>query len=613
MEENKIKDIVFSPQSYSLHSIKAIASDATAQKQLTSVFGSKMLKSMLSSDCESDIPNGGLYKTDNNSNLVVFWGMPHSGRTSAIFSLLSQKGFRIIWPTQFNLVFRIKRILSLFKNQNVTFMPDLSVDDVSEIYQAKYKSWLFGRSYNISFFKPQTDYKSYEVLRVLNSHSEQIHVFCIDCGKDDKVVSYLEQQVDYHEQIIRFLEEQNILQQSNAIYLLVTKSDLMNVPDIYEENAAQTFVTSGMPDFWHKIREVCYNKEIYDVQPVVFSIGNFVLKDFAKIDADYAKIFLEESILPKSQPNQNWLEKLLSKGKVKYTPIFVTLVLLLVGFGIFYVWNAIIPPPEQKVAPFNYTEFFMDQEKGLKTQLFEKAANTYQTLRNDLNVERSLRLADGSKVLPDSINHRCDSVLTNDFSSLLTKELETLFASKKWTSNELLLKRRDRQVTELISHSSLKATAIKDYHDYIQNYLYVIKPILAKSTKCKSVDEVRTIVSKAARWTKHPYNKDTQLNKKLSDVKSNAYKSCAENYRRIANTRIKEYNAEVSKMNKTLDWYISSNRRNSLKQKFQMRNETLVNSINQLISDLKSVNDSRLISTRKSLEQTKSALVSIYK
>ena len=613
MEESIIRDIVFTPQSHSLLTIKEYAADSQNWKQLASVFGNKLLNEMLNSNCESTIPNGGLYKTEQNSNLVVFWGMPYSGRTSAIFSLLTQKGFRIHLPQDQSISDRIEKIRTIFKSKKAIFMPDLSKDDVSEIYHATYNSWLLGRSYNISFFKPQKDYNTNkDVLDILNRHHEQIHVFCVDCGKYDKDISYLEEQVNYHEGVIKFLDSHGFLKQCNAIYLLVTKSDLMNVPDIYEENAAQTFVTSGIPDFWHKIKNVCYDKNIYDVQPIVFSIGNFILEDFTRIDADYGKIFLEESILPKCQPKPNFIEKILSMGKAKHAPKLISVVLLLVTIGIFWVWNAIVPPPEQKVVAFDYAKTFMEQEKGLKGLSYEKGTKLYQTLRDDLKTESSLHQVQGGMVLPDSIVHQCDSILTNDYSIILNKELERLFASKKWTADEYFLRKIDNQVTELTSHALLKATAIKDYHDYINNYFHYIKPLLQKSTKCYSVQDVRSTSSKALQWNKHPYNKDTQLNRKLSEVKSNAYKSCADHYRNIANNRIKDYNAQVRKLNTSIYSYLSPNQRIALKREFQIKNGTLIQNINQLISDLKSTSDSRLVSIRKSLNQTKTTLVSIY-
>lgn len=613
MEESIIKDIVFTPQSHSLLAIKEFATDSQNRKQLASVFGCELLNEMLNSNCESTIPNGGLYKTKQDSNLVVFWGMPNSGRTSAIFSVLTQKGFRIHLPHNQSLSDRIEQICTVFKSKKAVFMPDLSKDDVSEIYHATYKSWLLGRSYNISFFKPQKGPNTnIHILDILNRHHEQIHVFCIDCGKYDKGTSYLEEQVNYHERVIKYLDNHGFLKQCNAIYLLVTKSDLMNVPDIYEENAAQTFVTSGTPDFWHKIENICYDKNIYDVQPIVFSIGNFILKDFARIDADYGKLFLEESILPKCQPKPNYIEKILSMGKAKHTPKLIFIVLLLVAIGIFWVWNAIVPPPEQKVVAFDYAKTFMEQEKGLKGLAYEKGTILYQTLRDDLKTESSLHQPQGGMVLPDSTIHQCDSILTNDYSTILNKELERLFASKKWTADEHFLRKIDTQVTELTSHASLKATAIKDYHDYINNFFYYIKPLLQKSTKCYSVQEARLTSSKALQWKKHPYNKDTQLNRKLSEVKGNAYKSCADHYRNIANNRIKDYNAQVRKLNTSIYSYLTPNQRITLRRKFQAQNATLIQNISLLISDLKSTSDSRLVSIRKSLEQTKAALVNIY-
>ena len=143
MEEKQIKDIVFCPQSFSLHDIKTMAADAATQKQLASIFGDQLLNHILNSEEKSDIFTGGLYETDLTSNLVVFWGVPHSGRTSAIFSLLSKNGFRVLLPQSESLKSRIKQIINLFKSKKALFIPDLSKDDVSEIYHAKYKSWLF--------------------------------------------------------------------------------------------------------------------------------------------------------------------------------------------------------------------------------------------------------------------------------------------------------------------------------------------------------------------------------------------------------------------------------------------------------------------------------------
>lgn len=615
MEESDIKKIVFRPQFFSLSDIKELAKDAATWQQLATIFGNRLLTKMLNSSCEVYIPQGGLYGTDQPSNLVVFWGLPQSGRTSAILSILSQKGFSInLTPNQDgNLDKCINTIRSLFKSQDATYIPCYSKDDISEIYHAKYKRWLLGRSYNISFFKPQNDFNNYEVLSILKGHPEQTHVLCIDCDKNNLDLAYLKHQIEHHEKVLNYLEKQGILQKSNAIYVLLTKSDLMNVPDIYEENAAQTFVTSGMPEFWHRIKEECYKKDIYNTQPVAFSIGNFILKDFTRMDADYAKIFLEESIIPKCQPNQNIIEKILSKGKIKYTPFFFAALFLVVLYGIIHAFSAIVPPPEQKVAAFNYAEFFMKQEKQLTTLSFEQAASTYYSLRADLNEEHSLRLVKGEKVLPDSIYHPCESALTNDFSAILLKELNRLFSSKRWTADKNLLRKRDHQIMDLLNRPSLKASVIRDYHTYIYHYFNSITPLLNRSNKCNTVSEARALTLQAARWKKHPYNKDILLNRKLSDVKSKAYNSCADNYRRIANNRIIKYNNKVNEIKKGSDWYSTSLQLNNVSREFQKENQSLVNQISLLISDLKSANDNRLVTTRKSMEQTQAALVSIYK
>lgn len=589
MDENSIKNIVFSPQSYSLQEIKEMAKDIISREQLTSVFGEELLNNMLNCDCDSHIMNSSLYSTDHIQNLVVFWGMPHSGRTSAIFSILTQKGFRIRWPQDIDTKARINQILDLFKKEKAIFMPDLSSKEVSEIYQSTYKSSLLGKTYNITFFKPQYGNFTHNDYSILCNHCEQIHVFCIDCDKERNTI---DKQIDYHNKIIEHLKTFCLLDRCSAIYLLVTKSDLMNAPDIYEENAAQTFVTSGMPDFWRQIQELSYDNNIENVQPVVFSIGNFILKDYTRLDADYSQLFLEECLLPKCQPNQNFLEKLLSKGKAKYAPILFALVLLLVGFGIYHVWNSMVSPPILRVAPFDYSKGFIDEESKMKSLSYEDAAKSYQALRADLNTEQSLRQSQGGVVLPDSIRQRCDSILTNDYSTILLKELERLFDSKKWTESEYHLRKVDAHIVELVSHHSLKEKELNTYHTYIYNYFYSIKPLLWRSVSCKSVQDARTMTSQANQWKKTPYNTDAQLMAKLSEVRVDAYCSCADHYLEIANNRIR--------MN------------NTLRREFKSRNESLARSIGLMISDIRYDSDYRLVANRKLLENVRKNLMSVY-
>ena len=610
MKDRVIRDIVFSPQSYSLSDIKNNVGNAIAeQKRLETVFGEELFKRMMDSDCVSDYQKGGgIYGIDKPSNLVVLWGAPHSGRTSAIFSLLALKGFKILLPTEQAQKVRISRIQNLFKKQKEAFLPNLSKGDTSDIYHAKYKNGILGKSYNISFFKPSKDYTSPEILQMLSSHQEQIHVFCIECRRS------VAQQVSKHEEIIKFLEEKGFLQQSNAVYVLVTKSDLMNVPDIYEENAAQTFVTSGMPDFWHKIQEICYEKQIYNLQPVVFSIGNYYLKDYARLDTDYGQIFLEESILPKCQPNRNLLERFLAKGKRRHTTILLLLLFLLIAYGIYHVWNAIVPPPQEDLISFDYARNFVKREKGLSEADYEKAVAEYRTLREDLNVESSLHYANGRSVLPVRIRQKCDSLLTNDFAKALFNELDTLFKSENWTVDESRLWQLDSLVVELTENRTLTVTAITNYHQYIQDYFEQIQPLLSRDTTFTSVYEVRDFVSELALWDKPPYNTEEQLNRSLQDVKVNAYSSCAAHFQSTADNRIRKYNTDKSEKGSS-NWlyFFKSSELDKLKRTFQKRNESLVQDISLLISDLQDTNDSRLIEIKKQMEQTRESIIRLSK
>lgn len=621
MEEKELRNIVFNPQSLSVKDVQSlIRGEQASMEELTSVFGDKDIADILACDCNAKIPGGGVYgNLSESSNLVVLWGLPHSGRTSVIFSLLALEGSKIIhpatisWEGRFNwsmessnpLLERIEKGLRVFRNRNEKiYIPVLSKDDSSETYRARYKK--SRKVYDITFFKPKQEYDSIEVTRILVSHHAQIHIFCIDCRQD------IQKQTEAHNKILSYLKSNGFLDKSNGVYVLVTKTDLMNVPDLYQENAAQTLVISDFPDFWNKIWRICYDKDIYNAIPLAFSAGHFLLKDYAQLHSDYAKILMEESILPKCNAQKGFIERFLNIGGRTQAIIAACLFLFIISLGLYYAKNTIVPPPPSEPVPYDYVESFLEDERmTLKGAEYEDGTTQYKRLRRDLSIERSLRLSDGQLVVSEDLVNKCDSNLANDFAAIVDKKLNTLFSSDSWTADEGLLRRLDSQIMELTAYKTLNITSITDYHEYIHNYFYSIKPIITRSHYCYSASDVRTVVEEAKSWEKHPYNKDNRLMESLSDVRSNAYGCCADYYWSVAKRNLKNYWRQVDEYKKNLITYYLN--KSKLKQSFKKQNEKMVNNLNSLIDDLRYTDDDDLVNIRKSLEYTRNTITDIYK
>lgn len=615
MASNQSTNILFRPDNFHVRDIQEIAKRNNAGKQeMATIFGKEMLDQILNSQPILSIPAGGMYQSFKESNLVVLWGLPNSGRTSAIFSMLVQKNFRVCMPQEKSLQDRINLFLNIFKKQTVpTIVPSDLDSHSTEIYNASYKKHLFGKKYNISYVKPISYALGVDEIDLLNKNKEQIHIFCVDCTQKNALQK--QKQLDYFYRVLAFLDKNNFLSVANGIYVLVTKSDRMFVPMAYRDNAAQTFVTSTMKEFWQKILNICYQKQIYNAQPIVYSVGSYILKDFAILNSQSAQELTEEFIIPKCQPNRNLLEKFLGIGKIWQTVIIVCALAGAALYGLHKFYDSIVPPPTKKIMPIDYVKYFWKEEQSsLPGSDFDESISVFNRLQSDLNVESSIILTNHEKLMSFSQDSICRSKLLNDYADIINSKCKELFESDNWTQDQSFLKKLSVQIADIIKEENkpyLKSLSISQYNEYISDYFNMVKPLLVNCKNCMSRYDIETCVAEANNWSKPPYSTDTKLEEELKDVPYQAYKSCSSWFVLQASEKIRQFLREKSNIEKNSNILTRPFRIRQLKSNFKNRNQSFIEEIDRLINALQPISEIKYQEVRNELINTKQ-LISEY-
>lgn len=514
--KDQIKNILFNRyQVTSGNVLEWLSQNSVTQEELEGVMGKSIVADLLRTSEASTIASGGVYKAPAQNNLIVFWGVPGSGKTSVIASLLSLDGVRPILPTGYewtDIDLRFHELIGIFKNKDTyQQLPTVEAAPV-ETYHAVYKKNC--RKYNLSFIEARPNCWEY-ANNLLKANEKQIHIFCLDCSQD------ISSQVAEYNEVLGLLTANGYLNNAAGVYVLVTKSDQLNAPEPYLDNAAQTLITaSHASSLWRHIRNACKKTYIFNEQPIIYSNGDYALKDFAKLSSVHAQRLFDEFIIPKCEHKHWGLVRLLKMGSrtMAYTVIaFLIPFLGLTGYGLFQVMHNDESPC---LSPYDYkTHFIQSVEQQLSANAnYDDASEAYETLRSDLNVETALLQNEGGKVLAEADAKECDSKLTNAFSVILSLKLETQFHSN-WTQDQELLKKTRSQLQDLKSHSeqleSMSINEINKYLSYYDTYDDIKTFINSSCHKCTNVDDVRNAESRVSEWNKYPFDSDTELTRKL--------------------------------------------------------------------------------------------------
>ncbi len=530
----ELKNLLYSRHTYSIGAIKEMVSNkVVVQEELAALLGSSIASDLLrlSQVAPKQLPAGGLYAGPKQSNIITLWGVPSSGRTSVIASLLSLEGMTPIKPvgsddTARKMRSKIKDMCNVFQCQNrYQALPEMGSGS-PEIYHAKYHhQW---HSYNLSFLKASLEDWD-EVNQVLDSNQRQIHIFCIDCRQD------IDMQVEVHKQVIERLS--NHLSQAAGVYVLVTKCDLMNCPELYLNNAAQTLVTaSSASGLWRLIRNKCKTNLIYNEQPIVCSVGDFILTDYAQLSSKYTQQLCDKFIIRKCEHNHWGLVKLLKMGSKGMAALLFLLIVALAGLGVYKVFSMLGGDPTDPVKPFIYTsKFERDVDLYLNANaIYESASQDYDSLRLDLEVEGDIKTTDGQLVLPVTDYNRCDTKLSNAFSIIMTKRMQTFFSSNTWSQDSDFMPKALVRLNELYRHRDHideGKDSVLRYRAYLLCYRDSVTKVINIMDSCKSINSVDFVVRVAKRWAgEYPFSNDTHLDNSLKNAPRHAFKSCAERF-----------------------------------------------------------------------------------
>ncbi len=600
MNKRELLDIVFHPQGYALQTIQDMVRDGILEKsQIAAIFDAGTAETLLGMSAAISLPpSTRRHATDASFNHVVIWGVKESGKTAVIGSLLSLKGFRALKSKKEPADARTLALQELFRSQqSLQVMPTDQNDKEVEFYPTLYYKNIVSKRYPIQLVEALL---GTPLEGVVKKDSEQVHIICIDCRQN------LNEQARKIERLLSELSENGHLDHTNGIYLLVTKTDLMQAPRDYQENAAQTLVTSSMPGLWQKIRNICYTKHIYNAMPIPFSAGDFVLKDVVILDPRDSECVMREALLPKCHARHTWIGRLLSKGKRWHAVMATIAAIIAVGYGSFLAYEAIQKPPTTPVRPYNYKQDFMTREQEMRGATLSRSEALYNELSNDLAVEYSLHDTNGKNILSASDHRACESQLTNDFAKTVAKETAHVFSAQDWSQDENRLNKLNSLMKELMEHDCMTNNDLAEYNNYIDDYYNKLKPLLRKSETCSSMDDVNEVTENCGEWKKYPYNNDSLLNERIKQAPAKAYESLARSYENRAKNKLDQLMERLGWANgnpysQGVQQYMSKMRRI-----FKDETSDLLDSIDELIdeigesSEYNSVRE-KLLNTRRSL------------
>ena len=556
-----MKDIAFNPLGFSTQDVQQqVTAGELSSAEIALVFGDELGQAILRAKGGEQLPEGGPCQGLTDSTQIVFWGIPQSGKTLAIASLLAEEGMQIEDTGIPGIDQRISRLRQLFDQpaefsspssaSGYTQLPDTRSHPRSENYHAIYKKDWWSAAYPLTFIEARLTGEPFPYA-ILDKDQDQIHVFCLDCRQD------LQQQVEQFRMVLRLLQADNHLENTAAIYVLVTKSDLLNAPKAYRYSCAQTLVTSSLPDFWRELQNVCFDHSIYNTQPIAYSVGDFVLKDFARLTPldghRTGTALLTTALLPKCQPRRTFIGRVLDVGKPSHIILPVLLFAGLIVWVLIAARTAHLSQLTSRLEPFDYKANFMTEVKAMAGNDLRQISQEFDRLSLDLAVEQTIHTTTGEPVLSAEDYQSCDSCLVTVYAKLLKDKASTLFSSNNWSEEESQLRLINAQIKKLEERPSRinVSPTIDKYAVYINDYFNTVKPLVEGSRACHSIGEVEHVENLCHQWFKYPYSNDNSLSTALTAAPLSAYRSCAQYFYDRVNTLIADY----ERMKDEAPWY----------------------------------------------------------
>lgn len=302
-------------------SLRVLCDDLNIDYDVVINFREPSLKFNLIPQNVSEVPTG---YTD-----VFFWGVPSSGKTCALSSILStiKDKYTMESPTiatKFGATYR-DSLVNIFRN-GTGYLPDSTQKDRTQYMPFLLKKRDEKKYRQISFFElsgevfkyfyevvngvsilddadrsfVETAFHTLEML--IRSKNQKIHFFFIDYNQETRgsIDKHGLNQGNYLEAAATYFRDTNDIfkKGTDAVYVVVTKSDLIKGHNRSE--LAKQFLTENFGGFMNAIQHRC-KKDSVEFNVKMFSIGDVYFKRICKIDHSYS-VNIVEDLLSKVRP-----------------------------------------------------------------------------------------------------------------------------------------------------------------------------------------------------------------------------------------------------------------------------------------------------------------------
>jgi len=267
---------------------------------------------------------------------VFFWGIPSSGKTCALASIIDtmKNEYTIADPDikiKFGATYRHSLDLIFNDSTGIGNLPDRTVEDRTQYMPFLFKTKKEKKYRKIAFFELSgevfkhfyditystdsgTNESQQDKVRIgfdtlqllLNSNNQKIHFFFIDYDYQTQTHRQIGwSQAQYLEAAATYFRDTNDIfkKKTDAVYVVITKSDEIRGDEKAREKIAKEFLEKNFGSFMNVIKTRCEKDSIFfDVK--MFSIGRVWFKRICKIDRRYANEIINElleAVKPQSE------------------------------------------------------------------------------------------------------------------------------------------------------------------------------------------------------------------------------------------------------------------------------------------------------------------------
>ena len=263
------------------------------------------------------------------SDEVYFWGLPSSGKSTALGAILSvaNSGDEKIASFMekntnsqgYDYMNKLSKLFHSKTDHDVCVLP-LDGTGIRTIYEMNFKLYteknvyhditfvdlagelfrcMYNKIANLPLNVDQSEaLTSLDNILVSNVTSNQkIHVFVIEYGAENREYEGLPQK-DYLDGAVHYIADAGILKKNtDQIYVLVTKADKVEATDENDRNEKikKYLKDEGYASFLRQLQAICEKYEINGGHLTImpFSLGKVCFQDYLKFDPHYATVFLK--------------------------------------------------------------------------------------------------------------------------------------------------------------------------------------------------------------------------------------------------------------------------------------------------------------------------------